>query len=297
MIYDLSLNIAYDYPAAVKEARHVLRVRPRELEGQSVRSTRVTVTPQPDEAWRELDFFGNALDQLLILPGHEAFSVAMQARVEVRRALPDLEATPTVAELAATASAARDCGPAGPMHFLGDSRIARKSEAVTAYARELIDPASPGGEAVLAFACSMKADFQFAPGATTVDTPLEEAFARREGVCQDFAHVMIAALRGVGVPAAYVSGFLRTSPPPGRPRLQGADAMHAWVDVWLGPDLGWRGFDPTNGVTVLDDHVVVAVGRDYSDVAPIDGVVLTAGSQKTSHSVDVIPVGELASEA
>ena len=292
MIYDVTLNIAYDYPAAVKDARHVLRVRPRELDGQSVRAARVTVAPHPDEAGRELDFFGNALDQLLILPEHEALSVEMRARVELRRALPDLEATPTIADLAAAAAAARETGPTGPMHFLGDSRIARRTDAVSAYARELIDPAAPAGEAVLAFASRIKADFSFAPGATTVDTPLEEAFAKREGVCQDFAHVMIAALRGVGVPAAYVSGFLRTLPPPGRPRLEGADAMHAWVDVWLGPDMGWQGFDPTNGVTVLDDHVVVAIGRDYSDVAPIDGVVLTAGPQKTSHSVDVVPVGE-----
>jgi transglutaminase-like putative cysteine protease len=146
-------------------------------------------------------------------------------------------------------------------------------------------------------------DFRFDAKATTVSTPLAEAFALRAGVCQDFAHVMIAGLRGLGLPAAYVSGYLRTRPPPGRPRLRGADASHAWVALWCGADHGagegigeggWIGLDPTNACVVRDDHIVVARGRDYGDVAPIDGIVASAGAQKLTVEVDVIPEDEAA---
>ena len=130
----------------------------------------------------------------------------------------------------------------------------------------------------------------FDPEATTVDTPPAEAFARRHGVCQDFAQVMIACLRGIGIPAGYVSGFLRTNPPPGQPRLEGADAMHAWVRAWCGRQTGWIEFDPTNAIAAGIDHILVARGRDYGDVAPVKGVLRIAGDQKTEHAVDVIPV-------
>lgn len=290
MIYDLSLMIAYDYADAVNDARHVLRVRPRLEPGQRPGPVKVSIDPKPDEIIRDRDFFGNALDHLLILPAHDALTVTMRTRVEVERERPALERTPAVRELVALARSSRDPGGAGPMHFLGASRMVRAAEPFTAYAAKSMAPDRPVGEAVFELARRIKAEFDYAPGATTVDTPVEEAFAKREGVCQDFAHVMIAALRGVGVPAAYVSGFLRTEPPPGQKRLEGADAMHAWIQAWLGPQTGWIGFDPTNAMLALDDHVTVAVGRDYGDVAPIDGTVMTSGDQKTHHAVDVKPV-------
>ena len=113
-----------------------------------------------------------------------------------------------------------------------------------------------------------------------ISTPLKEVFEKRHGVCQDFAHVMIAGLRGLGLPAAYVSGYLRTIPPPGKPRLQGADATHAWVSVWCGEEIGWIGFDPTNDILVENDHIVLAVGRDFSDVSPVDGIIVGSRKQK-----------------
>ena len=134
-------------------------------------------------------------------------------------------------------------------------------------------------------------DFKYDPKATVVSTPLEEVFEKRHGVCQDFAHVMIAGLRGLGLPAAYVSGYLRTIPPPGKPRLQGADATHAWVSLWCGEQLGWIGFDPTNDVLVENDHIVLAMGRDFSDVSPVDGIIVGSRRQKLSVKVDVLPVG------
>ena len=124
-----------------------------------------------------------------------------------------------------------------------------------------------------------------------METPTREAFDNRHGVCQDFTHIMIAGLRGLGVPAGYVSGFLRTEPPPGKPRLEGADAMHAWVRAWCGIEAGWIKYDPTNAMMVGQDHIVIARGRDYFDVAPVKGVSRSSGTQTTKQAVDVIPQG------
>ena len=133
-------------------------------------------------------------------------------------------------------------------------------------------------------------DFVYDSKATEISTPLLDVFRKRRGVCQDFAHIMIAGLRGLGLPAAYVSGYLRTTPPPGRSRLQGADATHAWVSVWCGDEIGWMGFDPTNDLVIGNDHVVLAVGRDYTDVSPVDGIIVGSRKQKLAVAVDVIPV-------
>ena len=139
-------------------------------------------------------------------------------------------------------------------------------------------------------AARIRTDFTYEPKSTAVSTPLEQAFEQRRGVCQDFAHIMIAGLRGLGLPASYVSGYIRTIPPPGKPRLDGADATHAWVSVWCGAELGWIGFDPTNAIDAGNDHIELAIGRDFSDVSPIYGVFLGSGAQELEVDVDVIPV-------
>ena len=145
-------------------------------------------------------------------------------------------------------------------------------------------------DAVRAVGEALHRTLRYDDEATTVDTPMIEAFRNRNGVCQDFSHIMIACLRGIGIPAGYVSGFLRTIPPPGKPRLEGADAMHAWVRAWCGIDMGWVEYDPTNGMLVGADHIVVARGRDYFDVAPVKGVMRSFGEHTTKQSVDVVPV-------
>jgi transglutaminase-like putative cysteine protease len=274
MIYDVTLKIASDYPSAVKDARHVLRIRLR------------------DEHTAERDFHGNGVDHLLLRRAHDRLVVEMRARVGVDLHPVDLAATPTLSAIQDAARRSRDFGPLSPVHFLASSRLVQRSSAVGGYMLTALECETAGGSAILALTRQIHDDFTYAPGTTRIDTPVDVVFRTREGVCQDFAHIGIAGLRALGIPAAYVSGFLRTLPPPGRPRLEGADAMHAWIKVWLGETTGWVGFDPTNGVPTGTDHIEVAIGRDYADVAPIGGFFITSGAQKSRHSVDVVPVDE-----
>jgi transglutaminase-like putative cysteine protease len=186
--------------------------------------------------------------------------------------------------------ASADIGPDAPAHFVFPSRQVSLDPEIREYARASFPPGRPVFDAALDLMRRIKADFRYEVGATTVTTTPPMSFALRRGVCQDFAHIMISGLRGIGLPAAYVSGYVRTVPRHEVAPLEGADAMHAWVAVWTGEQYGWFGLDPTNAVIAGDDHVVVAVGRDYSDVAPIDGVVLASGGQKLEVAVSVIPV-------
>jgi transglutaminase-like putative cysteine protease len=193
-------------------------------------------------------------------------------------------------QLAAAIAAQRSLGPLAPHHFAGPSPRVKPDAAMTAYAEALLEEEMSTLDIVRKVGLALNRDMKFDADATTVDTPPAEAFAARHGVCQDFTHIMIACLRGLGVPAGYVSGFLRTNPPAGEKRLEGADSMHAWARAWVGPEMGWVEFDPTNGIAALDDHVVIAHGRDYADVAPVKGVVRTAGGQSSKHTVDVKPL-------
>ncbi|WP_279482057.1 transglutaminase family protein [Aureimonas sp. SK2] len=290
MIYDIRLLIAYHYPGLVKDARHILRVEPREDRGQRVLARRLGVEPAPGELHEEADFFGNRTAHLLLPRPHDELRIELTTRVLVERRAPRLERTPPPAAIRRLVAGSRDPDGGSPVHFGGAGHLVAPSPAVAAYVAETLDADAPIGLSLLALARRIRADFRFEAGVSSVGTGVEETFATRRGVCQDFSHMMIAGLRGCGIPAAYASGFLRTEPPPGRPRLEGADAMHAWVEVWTGPDEGWIGFDPTNGCLAGDDHVLVALGRDYADVAPIDGVLITAGPQRHRHAVDMVPV-------
>ena len=180
----------------------------------------------------------------------------------------------------------------GPAGYVYASPLAPQSAAIARWAA----PHLPEGAGVLAAGeALMRAiheAFTYDGKATEADTTPDEAFAQKRGVCQDFAHVMIVAARAHGIPAAYVSGYLRTLPPPGKARLVGADATHAWVNLWCGPALGWIGFDPTNACLARTDHIFTAMGRDYADVAPIDGVFRGGGSQAMTVAVDVAPQGD-----
>lgn len=291
MIYDIKLTIAYDYAGLASSGRHLVCVMPRDLsDDQRFVAGLLELTPAPDARHDRTDFFGNPLVEFAINTPHKGIEVTVKARVERTASGAIPEGSVRLDELADKLAGCRDLGPLSPLHFTAPSVRVPLEPAITQFARRQILPDMTVAEAVLAVGHALHNRMTFDARATTVDTPAAEAFAKRHGVCQDFSHIMIAGLRGIGVPAGYVSGFLRTQPPPGKPRLEGADAMHAWVRAWCGPDAGWIAFDPTNDRTADTSHIVVAHGRDYADVAPIKGVLRVSGGQKSRQRVDVIPL-------
>lgn len=292
MEYDIRLKLSYDYDAPVGGGRHQVRVAPRTLPGQQrVVAASVDFSPRPADRSDFADFFGNPVTAIAYREPHDELDVRMSARVSVRRPEPGIDLSPPPGGLKAEILAVRSLSAEAPHHFLAASRHSPLDGAITGFARECLSGTISTAGLADALCRRIHEEFVYDGDATTVSTGAVEAFALRSGVCQDFSHVMISGLRGLGVPAGYVSGFLRTLPPPGRPRLEGADAMHAWVRVWCGRDAGWREFDPTNGIPAGNDHITVGYGRDYDDVAPIVGVLKTTGGQAIRHAVDVVPVG------
>lgn len=292
MHYDIKLAIEYSYEGAATFSRHLLRLMPLNLPGeQRMISGLLTATPEPDERVDRVDFFGNPCVEVGHNAPHETLSFQITARVERTKEWVGYPLTPYLPMLRGEIDAGRALDANAAHHFLSFSRRIKTDPLRASYAWGQIDPQGTVLDAVTAIGGALYRDMTFNPDATSVDTPPEEAFARRSGVCQDYSQIMIGALRDVGVPAGYVSGFLRTEPPPGQPRLEGADAMHAWVRAWCGQAVGWVEFDPTNNVFAGTDHVVVARGRDYSDVAPVKGILRAFGTPVTSQAVDMIPLG------
>lgn len=291
MLYDVGLTITYAYDSPAITGRHLLRLTPADLgDAQRRLSSWFDVSPEPAERRSFFDFFGNEATEIVFREAQDEIAFRVSARIERLAQPPALDISPELPRLAREIAAWRGLGPESPHHFLGPSpRIPRVPEAA-AFARALLTPHMTALASVRAVGEALYEEMTYDADATTVDTPPAEALTRRRGVCQDFAQVMIAALRGVGVPAGYVSGLLRTRPPPGRPRLEGADAMHAWVRAWCGSESGWVEFDPTNAIVVGAEHIEVARGRDYGDVSPVVGVLRTSGSHSSEHAVDVIPV-------
>jgi transglutaminase-like putative cysteine protease len=291
VLYDIRHVTTYAYSAPVPFARCVLRMFPREEPGQTVVSSSLRLEPEATQRHDGRCYFGNRVMTVTVEKPHRALTVAVRSRVEVRR-----EATPLLA-LAHPWEAVRDAAmrqaslrPDAPSHYLYASRLVPMAGEVTAYAAASFTPGRPLVEAARDLMARIRREFTYDPKATVISTPIAAVLKARRGVCQDFAHVMIAGLRGLGLPAAYVSGYLRTIPPPGQKRLEGADATHAWVSVWCGPAEGWIGLDPTNDIVAGEDHIVAARGRDYADVSPIDGVLIGSGEQSLTVKVDVEPV-------
>ncbi|MCU0818129.1 MAG: transglutaminase family protein [Beijerinckiaceae bacterium] len=292
MLYDIHLRMSYAFGDTTASGRQQLRIIPQNVPGrQRVIATILDLQPRPHERADRLDFFSNTVVETAYREVRGGLSLHLQARIERDFTPPTLDLSPRLDGFEALVMRQRNLGPRAPHHFSGPSPRLPPNAAIADYARAATEGATTVLEAASAINNALFRDMRFDPEATDVDTPAGEAFANRHGVCQDFTHIMITALRSLGVPAGYVSGFLRTNPPEGQARLEGADAMHAWVMVWCGEEAGWIELDPTNGIAVASDHVLVAVGRDYADVAPVSGVLKMAGKQVITQAVDVVPVG------
>jgi transglutaminase-like putative cysteine protease len=290
MLYDIILKIEHRYTSPASGGRHLARLIPADLPGaQRLVAGHLDIRPAPVERIDRTDFFGNRAVDFAFRGAIDQVVLHLQARVD--RHGPLAAGAPSLCrDLPAEIAGARRLDPQAPAHFLAPSPLVPRDAAIAAYAGQATHDAQTVAEAVTALGEALHRDMRYDPEATEVDTPMAEAFAARHGVCQDFSHIMIAGLRSLGIPAGYVSGFLRTIPPPGKPRLEGADAMHAWVRAWCGAEAGWTEYDPTNAVPAGQDHIVVAYGRDYSDVSPVKGVLRASGGQHTDLAVDVIPL-------
>lgn len=290
-IYALTLRIHYSFSPPAGGGRQHLRILPATLPlQQDVRNTRLTIAPAPLDRRDFADFFGTRIIEIALPPGLTEFALTLTAEVDRRLPAPGLDVSPALADLGAEIAAHGGLEGASPHHFLSASPRIPQDAAIAHFARRVAIGAPTVRAAVAALGRALHAEMAFDSKATDVDTGPDRAFAQRRGVCQDFAQIMISGLRALGVPAAYVSGYLRTDPPPGQSRLIGADAMHAWVQAWTGLDGGWLDYDPTNACPAGDGHIRIGFGRDYGDVAPVAGMLRLGGGQTGGHSVDLVEI-------
>ena len=290
MNYKISHRTTYKYVYPVSFGNHVACLKPRSFSHNRLVHNELHIHPAPTTCTERVDYFGNLLCFFTIQEPHEQLTVEARSQVVIDGRDQDEAQLCLPWEASAKVLAEDPTGQDLEAHqFQFESPRIRMRPEFAAYALESFTPQRPMREALLDLTTRIHRDFQFDSKVTTVRTPTEEVFKKRRGVCQDFAHVQIACLRSIHIAARYVSGYLRTYPPPGKPRLVGADASHAWVSAYC-RGLGWLDMDPTNNVAPSDGHVTLAWGRDYSDVSPLRGLILGGGEHTLEVAVDMEPI-------
>lgn len=291
MRYRITHTTKYAYSEAVPICQNKVHLHPRTDNFQSCHGYRLIILPVPTRVETQTDYFGNEVEYFSLLDSHHGLSVT--ATSEIERIPNDTEwnlaQTPAWESIASGVHSKPPHMSSNDCFYAFDSDLAFSSGPFAEYARVSFIAGRPIGEAAFDLTNRIYQDFQYDPRATTVSTPVSDVFEQRAGVCQDFAHLQISCLRSLGLPSRYVSGYLRTVPPEGKPRLVGADQSHAWLSVYCGRQ-GWIDFDPTNKMIPSTDHITLAHGRDYNDVCPIQGVFIGGGEQSMSVSVDVLPL-------
>lgn len=264
-------------------------LRPRDLPYQSCDEFRLRVSPSPSVLTHRLDAFGNDVATFCFNEGYEHLVVEARSVVTLTRAEASLAGTRSWNEVAQDLHRSTSDADLYALQFLYDSGLVPRLPQAADLGRDLFPAGRPIAEAGHELMQRIHAEFKFAPDATSVQTHVLQVLEKRQGVCQDFAHIMLCVLRSLGVAARYVSGYLRTIPPPGQPKLIGADASHAWVSVYCGMESGWIDFDPTNNLVPALEHITVAWGRDYADVPPLRGVYVGGSQPHLEVNVDVEP--------
>lgn len=286
MMLDVSHRTFYRYASPVVQSQHLVHLTPRTTKRQIVRNHSLIIEPAPATRYDGVDAFGNHMAILDIELPHKEF--VLHARSTVETISPG-----TIDFSGSMPWDALDRFPGGlPIEvsqYRCVSRLTTPSLGIADYARLSFPEARPLLAGAIDLTMRIYNEFTFDSTATDISTPLHDVFKHRRGVCQDFAHFALACFRALRVPSRYVSGYILTRPPLGMARLQGADASHAWVSVWA-PETGWIDLDPTNGIAVTDEHVMVACGRDYDDVSPISGLLLGGGDHTVDVGVDVVPI-------
>ncbi|HEX4478892.1 MAG TPA: transglutaminase family protein [Polyangiaceae bacterium] len=287
MLYRVTHQTVYAYERRVLVSHNEARVTPRKTPSQAPLRTHLLIEPTPGEMVVDQDFFGNTLHFFSLEEPHDRLSVAAVSDVEVNRVEPPaLALTPAWESVANLLRRDHTAYGLEALGYTYGSPFVPIVPDVLPYAMESFAKGRPVLDAALELTERIHRDFRYEQGTTSIATPIREVLRTRQGVCQDFAHVEIGMLRALGLSARYVSGYVRTHPPPGKPRLVGADASHAWVSLYC-PGFGYVDLDPTNGVIPTDEHVTVAWGRDFGDVSPLRGVILGGGRHTLSVSVDV----------
>ncbi|SHJ67184.1 Transglutaminase-like enzyme, putative cysteine protease [Rubritalea squalenifaciens DSM 18772] len=282
----------YDYDDHVSDSHHIARLSPLESASQELLLHELKISPTPDVYTTFIDYFGNLTAYFSLATPHKSLVVDSISEVEIsRRSSSLLDLSPTWEEVRDKISLANHANDRAASEFVYASPLCPLNKQLADYALQSFHAGTHIVEGVTDLTERIFKDFQFDRSASSVTTPVMETYHRRAGVCQDFAHFQISCLRSIGLPARYVSGYLRTEPPPGKTRLIGADASHAWISIYI-PQHGWMEFDATNNLKPSYNHIRVAYGRDYHDICPVRGTVYGGGRQKLSIGVTVTPLDE-----
>jgi transglutaminase-like putative cysteine protease len=290
VLYEVSHRTTYRYSIPVSFSHHLLHLSPRPCAHQTCHRTALIVLPTPAQHASSVDYFGNPITFITLQHQHKELILHAKSVIDVRpTASPEPLATTPWEGI--YPSLFRDTSDEGldALQFTYETPKTRASDAIRAYALACFPAGRPVLDGVLELTQRIYEEFVFDPTATTVSTPVEAVFDTRRGVCQDFAHLELACLRSLRLPARYVSGYLLTRPPEGKEKLVGADASHAWLSVWC-PGDGWVDVDPTNNLVVAAEHVTLAWGRDYGDVSPVSGAIFGGGAHTVQVAVDVLPI-------
>jgi transglutaminase-like putative cysteine protease len=292
MTYRIVHKTTYKYKHSVSVGNHIVYLAPRTLPHQTCSWTKLNIKPEPATHSARIDYFGNHVNLFTLQEPHGQLEIEACSEVTVHgESVAWPQASPAWEDVAECLPSDRSRDGLNAYQFVFESPRIRPAAQFALYALQSFTPGRPLAEGLLDLTSRIHKEFLFDSKATNVRTSTEEVFRTRRGVCQDFAHLQIACLRSLNLPARYVSGYLRTYPPPGRPRLIGADASHAWVSAWC-PGVGWLDLDPTNDVVPSEGHVTLAWGRDYSDVSPVRGVILGGRDHELKVGVDMEPLDE-----
>ena len=288
MKYTIQHKTAYAYLEPVSLCHNIARLVPRNTPEQTCRNTQIHISPKPDRINEYEDFFGNKVIYFSIEKEHHELTVHVVSEVErTISGQANRKSYPSVAwEEAKIAIGSGQDDILDIRQYVFETPLTVSDEQILQYAQRSFSPGRPVFDACMDLTQRIFSDFEYKPGHTTVATPLGDLMKERKGVCQDFAHLAIACLRSIGMPARYISGYIETLSPVGTEKLIGADASHAWFSVYI-PETGWTDFDPTNNCLVSDQHITIGWGRDYADIAPLEGIILSSGSHELTVSVDV----------
>jgi transglutaminase-like putative cysteine protease len=288
MKYKLKHKTLYTYVNEVHNYQSILCLQPQSSAKQLCKNFTLEIEPKPSKIYSRTDYFGNIQHYFSLHQSHKSLKVTVSSEIEVLN-IPVQTISTITCEAARLKFANERALKIEVLQYQLPSQFITWDDDIIAFAESCLLPNIPLHNGVMNLIKKIFTEFQFKSGATNINTPLKTVLKERKGVCQDFSHLAIASLRSVGIPARYVSGYIETLPPKGKIKLEGSDASHAWISVYI-PEMGWCEFDPTNNIIPQQRHIVTAYGRDFADVSPLKGIIFSSGEHKVKVEVDVIPL-------